>query len=70
MLLLLLGVGTFLAGINMMSLRICFLGAAMALSIPAMTWLKQASLLAGVGWRRGCRPRYRLLAAEQERALA
>src|ERR1700749_3340677 len=44
-LLLLLGVGTFLAGINMMSLRICFLGAAMALSIPAMTWFKQASLL-------------------------
>jgi hypothetical protein len=28
----------------MMSLRI-FFGAAMALSIPAMTWLKQASLL-------------------------
>jgi hypothetical protein len=45
MLLLLLGVGTFLAGVHMMSLRICFLGAAMALSIPAMTWLKQASLL-------------------------
>jgi hypothetical protein len=44
-LLLLLGVGTFLAGVNLMSLRICFLGAAMALSIPAMTWLKQASLL-------------------------
>ena len=44
-LLLLLGVGTFLAGINLVSLRICFLGAAMALSIPAMTWLKQASLL-------------------------
>jgi hypothetical protein len=44
-LLLLLAVGTFLAGVNLMSLRICFLGAAMALSIPAMTWLKQASLL-------------------------
>lgn len=44
-LLLLLGVGAFLAGIYLMSLRICFLGAAMALSIPAMTWLKQASLL-------------------------
>jgi hypothetical protein len=29
----------------MLSLRICFLGLAMALSIPAMTWLKQASLL-------------------------
>ena len=46
-LLLLLGVGTFLAGIYLMSLRICFLGFAMAMSIPAMTWLKQASLL----WR-------------------
>jgi hypothetical protein len=44
-LLLLLAVGTFLAGISLVSLRICFLGAAMALSIPAMTWLKQASLL-------------------------
>jgi hypothetical protein len=44
-LLLLLGLGTFLAGIHLFSLRICFLGLAMALSIPAMTWLKQASLL-------------------------
>ena len=44
-LMLLLGLGTFLAGISLMSLRICFLGLAMALSIPAMTWLKQASLL-------------------------
>lgn len=44
-LLLLLGVGAFLAGVYLMSLRICFLGFAMAMSIPAMTWLKQASLL-------------------------
>jgi hypothetical protein len=44
-LLLLLGVGAFLAGLHLMSLRICFLGFAMAMSIPAMTWLKQASLL-------------------------
>ncbi len=44
-LLLLLGMGTFLAGIYLPSLRICFLGLAMAMSIPAMTWLKQASLL-------------------------
>lgn len=44
-LLLLLGTGTFLAGISLLSLRICFLGLAMAMSIPAMTWLKQASLL-------------------------
>ena len=44
-LLLLLGVGAFLAGIYLMSLRICFLGFAMAMAISAMTWLKQASLL-------------------------
>ncbi len=44
-LMLLLGLGTFLAEISLLSLRICFLGLAMALSIPAMTWLKQASLL-------------------------
>ena len=43
--LLFLGTGTFLAGIHLISLRICFLGLAMALSIPAMTWFKQASLL-------------------------
>jgi hypothetical protein len=50
-LLLLLGTGTVLAGIHLLSLRIGFLGVAMALSIPAMTWFKQASLillLAGV----------------------
>jgi hypothetical protein len=45
LLMLLLGLGTFLAGISLLSLRICFLGLAMAMSIPAMTWLKQASLL-------------------------
>jgi hypothetical protein len=44
-LMMLLAVGTFLAGIHLFSLRICFLGLAMALAIPAMTWLKQASLL-------------------------
>jgi hypothetical protein len=44
-LLLLLGTGTFLAGVHLVSVRISFLGFAMAMSIPAMTWLKQASLL-------------------------
>ena len=44
-LLLLLGTGTVLAGLHLLSLRISFLGVAMALSIPAMTWFKQASLL-------------------------
>jgi hypothetical protein len=44
-LLLLLGMGTILAGLHLLSLRISFLGFAMAMSIPAMTWFKQASLL-------------------------
>ena len=44
-LMLLLGAGTVLAGIHLLSLRISFLGVAMAMSIPAMTWFKQASLL-------------------------
>ncbi len=48
-LLLILAVGTFLAGIHLLSLRICFLGLAMGLSIPAMTWLKQSALLLLLG---------------------
>ncbi|HTV32278.1 MAG TPA: hypothetical protein VME69_04135 [Methylocella sp.] len=43
-LLMLLALGTFLAGINLLSLQICFLGLAMALSVPAITWLKQSAL--------------------------
>ena len=41
--LLLLAVGTFLAGINT-SLQIVFLGCAMALSVPAIVWFKQSAL--------------------------
>jgi hypothetical protein len=56
-LLMLLALGTFLAGINLLSLPICFLGLAMALSVPAIAWLKQsvlflvlaAALLIGLG---------------------
>lgn len=44
MLLILLALGTFLAGINLLSLQICFLGLAMALSVPAIAWLKQSAL--------------------------
>jgi hypothetical protein len=44
-LLMLLALGAFLAGINLLSLSICFLGLAMALSVPAIAWLKQASLM-------------------------
>jgi hypothetical protein len=43
-LLLLLALGTFLAGLNLLSLRICFLGAAMALAVPTISWVKQSAL--------------------------
>jgi hypothetical protein len=40
----LLALGTFLAGVNFLSLRICFLGLAMAVAVPAIAWLKQSAL--------------------------
>jgi hypothetical protein len=43
-LLTLLALGTFLAGLNFLSLPICFLGLAMALAVPAIAWLKQSAL--------------------------
>jgi hypothetical protein len=43
-LLMLLGLGTFLAGVNLLSLEISFLGVAMALSVPAIAWFKQSAL--------------------------
>jgi hypothetical protein len=63
-LLMLLALGTFLAGINLLSVQICFLGLAMALAVPAIAWLKQSALflllaavlLIGLGitfWPRG-----------------
>ncbi|MGH6813832.1 MAG: hypothetical protein ACREDM_16350 [Methylocella sp.] len=63
-LLMLLALGTFLAGINLLSLEICFLGVALAVSVPAIAWLKQSALflllavvlLVGLGitfWPRG-----------------
>jgi hypothetical protein len=63
-LLMLLALGTFLAGINLLSMQICFLGLAMALAVPAIAWLKQSALflllaavlLIGLGltfWPRG-----------------
>ena len=56
-LLTLLALGTFLAGVNFLSLRICFLGLALAAAVPAIAWLKQsalflvlaAALLIGIG---------------------
>jgi hypothetical protein len=46
-LLLLLALGTFLAGLNI-SAQLCALGVAMALAVPAMLWLKQTALLAAL----------------------
>lgn len=43
-LLILLALGTFLAGLNLLSLQICFLGLALALAVPAITWLQQSML--------------------------
>jgi hypothetical protein len=44
MLLTLLALGTFLAGVNFLSLQICFLGLAMGLAVPAIAWLTQSFL--------------------------
>jgi hypothetical protein len=43
-LLILLALGTFLAGLNLRSIQICFLGLALALAVPAISWVKQSAL--------------------------
>jgi hypothetical protein len=43
-LLILLALGTFLAGLNLMSMQIGFLGLSMALAVPAISWIKQSAL--------------------------
>jgi hypothetical protein len=56
-LLALLALGTFLAGVSLLSLQIAFLGVAMSIAVPAISWLKQsiiffllgAVLLIGLG---------------------
>ena len=56
-LLVLLALGTFLAGVSLLSLQIAFLGLAMGLAVPAISWLQQsviffllgAALLIGLG---------------------
>lgn len=41
-LLMLLALGTFLAGVSLLSLQIAFLGLAMGAAVPAISWLKQS----------------------------
>jgi hypothetical protein len=48
-LLMLLAVGAFFAGLNLSSLQICFLGIAMALAVPAIAWFKQFALFLLLG---------------------
>jgi hypothetical protein len=43
-LLMLLALGTFLAGVHLLSLQIGFLGIALALAVPAISWVKQSAL--------------------------
>jgi hypothetical protein len=56
-LLTLLALGTFLAGVSLLSTQIAFLGVAMGIAVPAISWLQQsviffllgAALLIGLG---------------------
>jgi len=48
-LLMLMALGTFLAGLNLSSLQICFLGVAMAFAVPAIAWFKQSALFLLLG---------------------
>jgi hypothetical protein len=45
----LLALGTFTAGIHILSWQICLLGIVMALGVPASAWLEQSALLLGLG---------------------
>jgi hypothetical protein len=48
-LLMLLALGTFLAGLNLLSLPLCLLGVAMAVTVPAIAWLKLSMLFLVLG---------------------
>jgi hypothetical protein len=43
-LLMLLALGSFLAGLNLALLELCFLGLVLALAVPADSWVKQSML--------------------------
>lgn len=44
-LLILLGLGTFLAGVHARVWRICIVGAFLALSVPAVAWIQESAVL-------------------------
>ncbi len=43
--LLLLALGTFVAGVHSLSWQICALGAVMALAVPAIAWVEETALM-------------------------
>jgi hypothetical protein len=45
MLLTLLALGTFTAGVHVAAWRICLVGVVLAIAVPAIAWLEQATLL-------------------------
>ena len=49
MVLTLLALGTFTAGVHVAAWRICLVGVALALAVPAIAWLEQATLLLLLG---------------------
>jgi len=47
--LLLLALGTFVAGIHIPALEVCILGFVMALFVPAIAWVEEAALIVLLG---------------------
>jgi hypothetical protein len=45
----LLALGTFTAGVHILSWQICLLGVVMAVGVPGSAWLERSALLLGVG---------------------
>ena len=43
--LLLLALGTFVAGVHIPALEVCILGIIMALFVPAVAWIEEAALI-------------------------
>jgi hypothetical protein len=47
--LMLLALGTFVAGVHIQTWEVCALGTVMALSVPAIAWIEQSALLLLLG---------------------
>jgi hypothetical protein len=47
--LLLLALGTFVAGVHILAWQVCVLGVVMALCVPAIAWIEESALLLLLG---------------------